>query len=352
MAHLERSENYGDKMKEILIVGAGFSGATIANYLANIGFKIHIIEKRDHIAGNAYDFNNENGIRVHKYGPHIFHTNNDGVFSYLKNFGEWVEYHHKVKCMLDDGSLVTIPPNIETKERLGEENIVDILFRPYTKKMWGMEIEEIDPKIIERVAIRDDRNELYFPNDQYQYMPRDGYTSIIENMLDHPNISLDLRRTFDKSDEVKYDHVFNSMPIDEYYDFECGELPYRSIRFCHQDIPVPRLLSLPTINLVNDGKFTRVTEWKNYPNHGENKYFTSLTWEEPCCYKENFDERYYPVKDASGKNREIYEEYRSRVKENVTFIGRCGLYVYLDMHQAISSSLAIAKRYEGQVHGQ
>lgn len=335
-------------MDEILVVGAGFSGATVANYLAEIGHKIHVIDKRDHIAGNAYDYDNAYGIRIHKYGPHIFHTNNYDVISYLRKFGDWVEYRHKVKCMLDDGRLVTIPPNRETSEILGKDNIIDILFRPYTKKMWGLEIEEIDPKIIDRVAIRDDLNELYFPNDKYQYMPKEGYTNIIKNMLDHPNISIDLRRNFQKSEEKHYAHVFNSMPIDEYFEFRHGHLPYRSIRFHHQDIPAPQLLALPTINFVNDGKYTRITEWKNYPNHGKNAYFTSLTWEEPCCYTVNDNERYYPVKDVNGSNRKIYNLYNSEAKDNVTFIGRCGLYVYLDMHQAISSSLAIARKYASE----
>ena len=333
-------------MSDILIIGAGFSGATIANHLANCGCHVHVIDKRDHIAGNAYDYENSYGIRIHKYGPHIFHTNNHEIYSYLQRFGDWIEYHHKVKCILDDGRLVTIPPNQETADILGKKNIIDKLFRPYTKKMWGLEIEEIDPKIIERVAIRSDLNELYFPNDKYQFMPKYGYTQIINNMLDHPRISIELNRPFRETDEHHYHHIFNSMPIDEYYQNCFGPLPYRSIKFHHADIPVPKLMQFPTTNLTNDGNYTRLTEWKNYPNHGENVQMTSLTWEEPCCYTDNENERYYPVKDINGDNRKVYEKYKNLKKDNMTFIGRCGLYVYLDMHQAISSSLAIAQKYE------
>lgn len=333
-------------MSEILIVGAGFSGATIANQLSKFGHHVHVIDKRDHIAGNAYDYENEIGIRIHKYGPHIFHTNNQKVFKYLREFGEWIKYEHKVKAMLNNGDLVTIPPNKETEQRLGHENIVDILFKPYTKKMWGLEIEQIDPKIIQRVAIRDDNNELYFPNDRYQYMPKSGYTEIIKNMLDHPNITVDLSKNFSKTDEKSYSHIFNSMPIDEYYDYKYGPLPYRSIKFHHYNLPVPKAQEYPTINFVNDGPYTRITEWKNYPNHGNNKYQTTLTWEEPCCYTQNLNERYYPVKDIDGRNRKNYEMYKSINNKKTTFIGRCGLYVYLDMHQAISSSLAIVNKFK------
>jgi UDP-galactopyranose mutase len=337
-------------MNDILVVGAGFSGATIAHQLAEAGYNIHVIDKRDHLGGNAFDYINEYGIRIHKYGPHIFHTNNLKVVNYLKHFGDWAEYKHKVKCILNDGELVTIPPNLETAEKLGKENIIDVLFRPYTKKMWGLDLEQIDPKIIQRVAIRDDYNDLYFPNDKYQYMPKLGYTDIIKNMLDHPKITIDLSTSFDVTQEQNYFHIFNSMPIDEYYNFKFGALPYRSIKFHHINLPIPKIQSLPTINFVNDGKYTRITEWKNYPFHGECIYNTSLTLEEPCCYKENNNERYYPVKDLNGMNRKRYEKYKSEKNDKVTFIGRCGLYVYIDMHQAISSAMAIAKQFEARLH--
>ena len=143
---------------KILIVGIGMYGSTVARQLAEVGHSIHMIDARDHIGGNCYDYVNEHGIRVHKYGPHLFHTRNKGVFEYLSRFTEWVPYQHKVKAILSTGQYVTLPVNKETAEIVGKDNIVDTFFRPYTKKMWAMNIEELDPSIINRVPIRDDMN--------------------------------------------------------------------------------------------------------------------------------------------------------------------------------------------------
>ncbi|WP_317931743.1 UDP-galactopyranose mutase [Halioxenophilus sp. WMMB6] len=330
---------------KILVVGAGFSGAVVARTLAEANLRVEVIDKRDHIAGNAYDYWHESGIRVHKYGPHIFHTNNQRVVEWLSRFTEWVPYQHKVKAILDDGQYVTMPPNRETAEIVGRENIVDILFKPYTQKMWGLNVEEIDAQVLSRVPIRDDDNELYFPNDSFQALPKAGYTALIQNILAHPNITVSLNTAFDKSMEANYQKVFNSMPIDEYYDFCFGELPYRSIKFTNQLIHSPRLFPVPTVNFTNDGSYTRVTEWKLYPGHGESRYQTLLTYEEPCDYKENNMERFYPVKDKLGENARLYKQYKEIKNEKVEFIGRCGQYVYIDMHQAVSSSRVVADKY-------
>lgn len=329
----------------ILVVGAGLSGVVIARELAQAGHKVDVIEQRDHVAGNAYDYVNEHGIRVHKYGPHLFHTNNKEVFDYLSKFTEWVEYKHKVKAQLDDGRYVTLPVNKETKEIVGEENVLDIFFRPYTKKMWGVELDKLNPDIVNRVPIRDDDNEYYFPNDEYQYMPKDGYTHMVLNMLMHPNIRLAVNTEYNYSMDDDYDHVFNSMPIDKWFDFKHGPLPYRSIQFETHTIPVKQMLPTATVNFTHDGPHTRVTEWKNIPCHGDNKYYTTLTFEKPCCYSQNNFERYYPVKDRDGKNKALYELYKSEIPEHMTFIGRCGLYAYLDMHQAVNSALATARKF-------
>lgn len=330
-------------MKKILIVGAGFSGAVIARELKDAGFYVKVIDARNHIGGNCYDYTNEYGIRIHKYGPHIFHTNNKKVVDWLLKYGDWNVYCHRVKAQLHDGRYVTIPPNRETKEIVGEENIVDTFFRPYTKKMWDKDIEELSPDILNRVPIRDDDNELYFPNDEYQMMPSAGYTEIFENILDGIDVSLNVE--FDKEFEKDFDHVFNSMPIDKYFGFTHGALPYRSIKFHTMTLPSPKLLPVPTVNFTHSGPYTRMTEWKNYPKHGWNSEYTTVTYEEPCDYSENDFERYYPVKDIDGKNRAIYKLYKEMVPDNVTFIGRCGQYVYLDMHQAISNALSIAKDF-------
>jgi len=329
----------------ILVVGAGFAGAVIAHELANDGHKVKVIDERGHIGGNAYDYVNEHGIRIHKYGPHIFHTNNKVAYDWVTKFDEWEDYQHRVKAQLSDGTYVTLPVNANTKYVVGEENILDTFFRPYTKKMWGMELEELDPNIIKRVQTRDDVNELYFPNDQYGAMPKNGYTKVFEEILNHKNIEVQLNKKFNRSMEGNYYHVFNSMPIDVYHDFKFGELPYRSLKFHHVNLPIPKILPTPTVNFTHSGAYTRMTEWKNYPNHGTNDQITSLTYEEPCDYIDNNMERYYPVKDISGKNREIYKKYKEILTSNTTFIGRCGMYVYIDMHQAIVSSLATVNKF-------
>jgi UDP-galactopyranose mutase len=332
-------------MRKVLIVGAGFSGAVIARELADKGIYVDIIDKRPHVAGNAYDEISENNIRIHKYGPHIFHTSNQKVVSWLSRFTEWLPYKHKVKAMLLDGRLVTLPVNRITAAIVGQENIIDIFYRPYTKKMWGMDLEDLDPSIIQRIPVRNDDNEYYFPDDTFQAIPKLGYTQLVNNILKHELINVKLMVEFKKSMIEGYDHVFNSMPIDEYFNFSLGDLPYRSIKFHHYSMPIPNIFPVATVNFTHLKPYTRVTEWKNFPGHGLNESITELTVEEPCDYKENNYERYYPVKDLTGVNISRYREYRKMIPEKMTFIGRCGMYAYLDMHQAISTSLKIANDY-------
>lgn len=333
------------KNKKVLVVGAGFSGATVARVLADAGFCVAVIDKRAHIAGNAYDEVNDLGLRIHHYGPHIFHTSNQRVVDFLSRFTSWIPYQHKVKAMLANGELVTLPVNLETAAKVGQENIIDTFYRPYTKKMWGVDIEELDPEILNRVPIRQDMNDLYFPDDVFQSFPESGYTKLIGAMLDHPNVDVQLSKSYSKSLDRDFNHVFNSMSIDEYFDFDLGILPYRSLRFHTYSVPVPRLFPVATVNFTHTEKYTRVTEWKNFPHHGSHPSSTTLTAEEPCDFLDNHFERYYPVKDISGANRALYQLYKNRVPQNQTFIGRCGLYAYLDMDQAVSSALHAASRF-------
>jgi len=331
-----------------LVVGAGFAGAVYARELAEAGHSVAVIDARDHIAGNAYDYINEHGIRVHKYGPHIFHTSNERVVEWMSQFTDWVEHKHKVLAKHADGEFYVLPPNKDTVARIGQDNIVDTFFRPYTKKMWDKEIEELNPKILERVPVRDDDNEYYFPNDDFQKMPADGYTAMFERIFDHENIRVVLDYPFDKKMEDDVDHIFNSMPIDEYYDHEFGELPYRSIKFDTVTLPEKQMYKTATTNFTTYDGPTRVTEWKVFPNHGENNMATTLTYEYPCDYKDNNMERYYPVKDIEGNNAEIYGKYLAKTaldNPNMSFIGRCGTYQYLDMHQVINQSLAGVKKF-------
>lgn len=331
--------------KKILIVGAGFSGAIIARKLAESGFNITVIDKRNHIAGNAYDYTNEYGIRIHKYGPHLFHTSNLKVVEWLSKYTKWLDYKHKVKAMLSDGALVTLPVNLQTIQKVGRENILDVFYRPYTKKMWGVEIEQLDPEIINRVPIREDLNEYYFPGDVFQALPANGYTSLIEKILSHENIRVRLETPFDKGLQNEYFHTFNSMPIDEFFDFKFGRLPYRSIKFHNYNIPVPRIYPVATVNFTHNHQFTRVTEWKNLPGNPEGISWTSLTIEEPCSDSENNFERYYPVKDLQGVNAAIYKKYKNLSPENVTFIGRCGQYIYINMDQAVSAAISVSEAF-------
>ena len=334
---------------KILVVGAGFAGATIARELANDGHTVVVMDERNHIGGNAYDHTNQHGIRIHKYGPHIFHTNNKKVYDWVTQYGEWVEYKHKVKAQLADGQYVTLPVNRHTKEIVGEDNIIDTFYRPYTKKMWGKELEELDPSITKRIPIRDDDNELYFPNAEYQVLPKYGYTEIFREILDHKNITVQLNWIYGKDVEPLFDHVFNSMPIDVYYDYKFGELPYRSIKFHNIDLPMVKVLPTSVVNFTNDSPYTRITEWKNFPEHGSNNKLTTLTYEEPCDYVVNDHQRYYPVKDINGENKRIYKTYKDIENRKVTFIGRCGMYVYIDMDQAINSSLAVVTEYRESI---
>jgi len=331
-------------MGNILIIGAGISGCVAARQLAEHGNNVTIIDKRNHIAGNCYDYFDKNGIVVHKYGPHLFHTNNEKVFNYLSRFTDWIPYTHKVKALYNNQYL-TLPVNKETKEIVGEENVLDIFFRPYTKKMWGMELEEINPKIINRVPIRDDMNEKYFPNDKFQCLPKNGYTFMCQEIIHHKNIKLNLNTEFNRSMINNYDHVFSCMPIDLFYNSIFGELPYRSIKFKNEYI-IGKKSEHVTVNFTDDDIYTRWTEWSNLPYKNDSES-SVITYEIPCDYKDNKNERYYPVNDMEGINKELYNKYKELSKKDnkVTHLGRLGLYAYLDMHQAVNSTLITINDY-------
>ena len=326
------------RKQNILVVGAGFSGSVIARELVGAGHKITVIDQRPHIGGNCYDHELD-GVRVHMYGPHLFHTNNLKVVEWLSQFTEWVEYKHKVKAYYKD-TFLTLPPNKQTQGIL-KDKLVDVIYKPYTLKIWGT--LDVHGDVINRVKIRDDDNEYYFPNDQYQYLPFNGYTELFNNILIHPSIKVKLNTSYHKDMEPEYNHVFNSMPIDLYYDYQYGELPYRSIKF-HNKTSNTFTMPTPVVNFTDNDIYTRVTKWDMFPNHGTGELYTL---EEPCDYKENNRERYYPVKDVAGLNRITYNKYKAIHNGKVTFIGRCGLYTYLDMDMAISSALSISNNFIG-----
>ena len=334
-------------MKTVLVVGAGFSGATVARVLADAGHAVKVVDIRTHVAGNAHDLvDTETGIMYHKYGPHIFHTSNQKVVDFLSRFTEWTPYAHRVKAILEDGTYVPFPPNLETLNTVPKEELIDTFFRPYTKKMWGVDIEELSPEILARVPIRQDHDDRYFPKDTFQAMPTDGYTCLVKNMLNHRLINVSLGIDYrDFYTPNLFDHVFCSAPIDVHFRHVYGELPYRSIKFHNQVVHLPRALPTATVNFTHSAPYTRVTEWKQFLNYKTDSSKTLLTFEEPCDSKDNNNERYYPVKTADDRYRKLYQAYASLVEPGWTFIGRLGNYAYLDMQQAVSSSVVVARDY-------
>jgi len=329
-----------------LVVGAGFTGAVIAHELARAGHQVHVIDRREHIAGNAYDARNRVGIRVHHYGPHLFHTRNERVWQYLQQFADWLPYRHRVRALWNNEYLV-LPVNRETAQRVGAENILDIFYRPYTRKMWGMELEELDPSIPARVRVRADDNEFYFPDDPYQGLPRDGYTALIAEMLRQPGICVETGRAYTPDMRDRYAHIFTTAPRDEWWGYCFGRLPWRSIRFrtiTHCDGPRQ---PVATVNYTDSGPDTRTTEWIHLPGHAGDPGYTTLTTETPCDPSENAGECYYPIRDLAGNNRELFRKYSTLVDSRVTFAGRCGNYAYIDMDQAVSSALSIVRHFLG-----
>lgn len=364
-------------MRSILVVGAGMAGAVYARELAEVGCRVHVIDRRPHIAGNCYDEPSAEGVRIHRYGPHLFHTSNEKVFAWLSRFTEWLPYEHKVKARLPDGRLLPLPVNMTTVNalfdkdfttrdqvseflaqralvrpeirsaedwlyaNLGEE-LTELFFRPYTEKMWAMRLAEVDSAIVKRIQIRFDDDDRYFPGDTMQAMPSKGYTAMFEQMLDHPAITVSLRTEFSKDMLAHYDFCFNSMPIDEFFGYSLGELPYRSIRFHTSSVPVDDAPDHVTINYTDNSPFTRETWWHRIPGHWTDPSSSVLrTVEEPCDYRDNGFERYYPVKTEDNRYDHLYREYVTLAmrEPKVTFIGRCGTYQYLDMHQVVNQSL-------------
>lgn len=365
--------------ERILVVGAGLAGAVYARTLAEAGYCVHVIDQRNHIGGNVYDRVDENGVRFHVYGPHIFHTKIERAAAWFRRFGDFVTYFHKVRARLADGSNVPIPINIETintvfnvdissadqakkflasiasqtsnpanaaeylNSRIGKR-LTDLFFRPYTKKMWSFELEDMSATVVKRIPIHYDRSETYFETDEIQMLPVGGYTKIFENIFNHPNITVSINKKFSKNQMNDFYYCFNSMPIDEYYDFCFGELPYRSIRFHHRSEPFNGTPGWSVTNFTDDGLFTRETTWHALPNHlCKDTGRITITKEEPCDYRNNYFERYYPVKTSDNRFSKLYQKYRdlSEVDSStIAFIGRCGTYQYLDMDQVINQSLS------------
>jgi UDP-galactopyranose mutase len=226
--------------------------------------------------------------------------------------------------------------------RIGTE-LTDLFFRPYTRKMWNLELEEMDAAVVKRIPLRYDGEDRYFPSDRYQFLPQDGYTALVDAILDHPEIRVSTGTPFEKHMQVGFDFCFNSMPIDEYFESCLGPLPYRSIRFHHRvEASSYALGTTSVVNFTDDRRFTRQTDWSRLPGHVTRETAQkTVTLEEPCDYRENNMERYYPIKTHDGGNDVLYERYKdmARKEPRLRFIGRCGTYQYLDMDQVINQSL-------------
>src|SRR5678809_26511 len=281
-------------MFDLLIVGAGFAGSVLAERLAKSGNRILLIDKRDHIAGNAYDYYNNDGILIHKYGPHIFHTNSKEVFEYLSQFTPWRPYEHKVLASVD-GQLVPIPINLNTINQLYGLNLCsadveeffekraekvdriktseDVVvakvgrelynkfFRGYTRKMWGLDPSELDASVTARVPTRTNRDDRYF-TDTYQAMPLHGYTRMFQRMLAHPNIRVMLNTDYKEVvDLLPWKHMVYTGPIDAFFNFRHGRLPYRSLEFRHVNIATEQFQPVGTVNYPNDYAYTRISEF-------------------------------------------------------------------------------------------
>ena len=371
-------------LNSILVVGAGFAGAVYARTLAEAGFPVRVIDRRPHVAGNAHDEVTAEGVRLHRYGPHLFHTSNESVVDWLARFAILDEYQHKVEALLEGGRCVPLPVNRSTinsvfglalpdeaavraflatqaeprdRIRSAADHLIahvgpvltDLFFRPYTRKMWQMELEALDAAVVKRIPMRYDEEDRYFPNDRYQLMPRDGYTAAFGRILDHPNISVALDTAFTHAMLDRHAHCFNSMAIDEFFGYDDGALPYRSIRFHHRIEPdLYARGRTPVVNFTDAGPFTRETDWSRLPGHRLRETGRkTITVEEPCDYRDNDMERYYPVKTSDGRHDAAYRRYKQRGDrlDRVSFIGRCGTYQYLDMHQVINQSLVGAQAW-------
>jgi len=358
-----------------LIVGAGFAGSVMARELADAKLRVLVIDKRLHLAGNAFDEYDEHGILIHRYGPHIFHTNGERIFEYLSRFTAWRPYEHRVRGIVE-GVAYPFPINCDTLNRLygltldeaGAEaffervreprepvvtsedvvlnsvgrDLYEKFFLNYTRKQWGLDPSALKAGVAARIPVRTNTDDRYF-TDTYQAMPLHGYTKMFEAMLDHPNISVELGVDFaDVRSRVKASHIVYTGPIDAYFDHRFGPLPYRSLRFEHEHIAgVDQFQETGTINYPNDYHYTRITEFKHLT--GQQHAGTSIVREYPQAY----GDPYYPI--PRNENEALFKRYEELAKRetDVTFVGRLAQYRYYNMDQVVGAALTAAKRLIG-----
>ena len=359
-----------------LVVGCGLSGAVIAERLASQkGQQVLVIDQRDHIGGNCYDYRDKNGINIHKYGPHVFHTNSKEVWDYLSRFTDWHYFMYRVKAVID-GIETIIPFNLNSisqvfppslAKRLEEKllaifpygkkipilelraandpdlqflanYVYEKVFLGYTVKQWGVTPEELDPSVSGRVPVFISRDDRYF-QDTYQAIPKAGYTKMVERMLDHPNITVQLNTRYqDVKETISYDRLFYTGPIDEFFNYQLGELPYRSLRFDFVTYGKEYYQSGPQINHPENYDYTRSVEYKYYLDDISTN--TIVSFEYPQAFEVGKNERYYPVpNDTSADLYACYKELADKECPNVHFIGRLGEYKYYNMDEAVKRAL-------------
>lgn len=374
-------------MYDYIIIGAGFAGSVLARKIAEVlDKKVLIIDRRDHICGNCFDYKDENGILIHKYGPHLFHTENEEVIEFLSQFTTWQKYEHEVLCFID-GKKVPIPFNMNTLYEVFENDVakrieeklylnydkgskVPILelkksndedlmlladfvynkiFVNYTAKQWGMKPEELDSAVTARVPVFIGHDNRYF-NDKFQMMPTSGYTKIFENMLNHKNITIrtnieykDLCILKDgifyyNNEEYKGQIIYTGQ-IDELFDFKFGELPYRSVDMEFETKKEEYFQEKAVVNYPNDYTFTRITEFKHI--HPVKSLYTTILKEYPKKYIRGKDIPYYPV--FTEENQRKYEEYKKLAKgiSNLILVGRLAEYKYYDMDDIVQRALEV-----------
>jgi UDP-galactopyranose mutase len=356
------------------VVGAGFAGSVVAERLASRDCKILLVDRRNHVGGNAYDHYNDDGLLVHRYGPHIFHTSSRDVFQYLGRFTEWRSYQHRVLASVD-GQLVPIPINLDTVNRLHNTNLSsgeleryfdsvaekrpairtseDVIlarvgrelyekfFQGYTRKQWGLDPSDLDAAVTARIPVRTNRDDRYF-TDSYQVMPRQGYTRMFERMLDHPNIHLMLNTDYREAQRYfSYRQMVYTGPVDAFFDYRFGRLPYRSLQFRFETFARAVHQPAPVINYPNDFDYTRVTEFKYLTGQEHPK--TTLVYE----YPQSEGDPYYPVpRPESAALYRRYEELAQKT-EGVHFVGRLATYRYYNMDQVVAQALTLCSKIAG-----
>ena len=368
-----------DASYDVLVVGAGFSGAIMAERAASRGLRVLVIDRRPHIAGNAFDEVDEHGVLIHRYGPHIFHTNAPKVSDYLSRFTDWRPYEHRVLARVDE-HLVPVPINrttinglyglelrddaevqafleaaAEPRERMdtSEDAVVakvgrdlyERMFRGYTRKQWALDPSELDASVCARIPVRTNTDDRYF-TDSFQCMPSDGYTRMFEQILAHPLIETHVGVDFAHlSKRVRYRTLVWTGPIDAYFDHSLGALPYRSLTFRLETHAVAEGEYVQPVAQVNypgeDVDYTRITEFRHLT--GQQAPVSTIAYEYPCAD----GDPYYPV--PRQENRDLYKRYQqlAAAERNVVFVGRLARYQYLNMDQVVAQTLLAAREAFG-----